>query len=603
VAPSPRRRGRPVWGAFGALAFLVVVGASFTAYRLVLASGDREDSKVPAEANVYAAVFLEPPPGQKLALLNLSKKFPGADTDANRDKKIDEQMDKALKDLGLSFRDDVRPWLGSQISIESQIKSISPGSSANASAPTAILINSKDDKNAQAALDKARDKSKDYDWKKSTHNGVDLWDGRKKPSSDSAPTGSGRAAGTNNSSSAGETAYAIVDHTAVIGDSLSAVETIIDTDQGKHPRLSDSADYKAVLRKLPSQRIVAGYINAPALVKVLKESLGKKPAAASGISADLPQKFKDQLDAIQSAGFALTAHSDALVLDVVGGLDSSKLDVETKAALSQARHSNAEVKTVPKDAYGALGGSGLKSVSKAIADTTSALPADQKGLLQELQLTDANGPLSHLGPDYAIEVEPTAGSSPGGALLVPTDDEVGTLAWVNKISGVFLGSPTPKRQSFSPTRGIPPVPLTDSRAPDSQPWLSHETYREATINVIKIPNTDTLSPAYTVTAGTLIVASSPDEIKTLINVRGGSPNVTSSANWKAATADSPQLGAAFLYLNLETIAPAIEQALPSQGRASPNSDTAAYLKPLKSFMMSGTADQNGYAERLVLVIK
>lgn len=55
VAPSPRRRRRLVWGAFGALAFLVAVGATFTAYRLVLASGDREDSKVPAEANVYAA--------------------------------------------------------------------------------------------------------------------------------------------------------------------------------------------------------------------------------------------------------------------------------------------------------------------------------------------------------------------------------------------------------------------------------------------------------------------------------------------------------------------------------------------------------------------
>ena len=638
------------------------MGGALAAYQLVLASADREVGKVPDDATVYVTVFIDPPLTQKLALVNLAKKFPQGETEQSRDDRINQEMDKALKDSGLSFKDDVRPWLGSQVSFEARVDSLN-----GSSGPGAFLIASKDDKKALAALDKAREHDKNYDWSKQGHNGVDIWVGKRKStgscgsgSSSGGSFGGGSSGGgssTSGSSTSGsstystcssssgdpETAYAVSDGTAVLGYSQTAVELVIDTAQGKHGRLSDSNDYKNVQKRLTSDRVVAGYINLPTLAARLKTESG----------SSLPDEAKSQLDALRPLGFTVSARDNALVADVAGDLDASKLDAETRAALTAGRHQNAMLGNLPKDAYGAYGGTGLRQLAKQVANLGSSLPSGTRDKLKALGLDDPNGPASHLGPDYAIDVGPGAnGDLRGVGLVVSTDDEVGTAQFLDRLLTMWYSpsssstgtvtitpgaassgtpssppagdvikpqvvhptpstrvSPTPRVTAtprVTPPSGVSPKPpvLPSPTFPTfpTTPTTSDQQYRGVTIKTFSAPFSDTLGPAYAVASGTAMLATDTDEVMRLIDKQGSGDNITASEAWKAAAADSPDLGATFLFANFDLIRPAVEKRVSSGDRSGYDQDVAPWLKPLKALMASGRSDAGGYSAHLVLVV-
>ncbi|MEA2647548.1 MAG: hypothetical protein QOE92_2631 [Chloroflexota bacterium] len=650
AAPAPPRRRRGLaWGLIGFLGLIAVVGGLFAAYQLVLASGDREVSKVPDDATVYVAVFIDPPLLQKAALLNIVKKFPKGDTEQGRDEKLNEQMDKAFKDTGLSFKDDIKPWLGGQVSFEAKVDSLANGTTG----PAAFLVASKDDKLAAATLDKAREHSKDYEWTKTTHDGVDVWVGKRKPPVPSSGSSGGTttcngssctttfgptSAGSTTSDSTQaviENAYAVVDGTVVLGSSQVAVEAVIDTAHGKHGRLSDSEDYKNVEKKLTTNRLVSGYINFPRLAEKLKNGSG---------TDGLPDSVKNQLDAVRPLGFTIAAKDDTLVAQVAGDLDSSKLDEETRQALTGSRHTNAMLGSLPADAFGAFGGTGIKKISKQLADSSGAFPPDFRDTLDRLGLSDPNGPLSHLGPDYAVSID-DGKQGPYFGLVTSTDDEVGTTQLLDKLAelmtsksngfGSASGSasggatlqvtpsspiavppavkPTP---SVKPTPGVraaprpSPPPSPQFIFPSPYPLVpagTAEQYKSVTIKTLTpsyaIPDHESSTPAYAVVSGEAIVGSAVEEVKKLIDAQDGGSNITGTDAWKRGAAASPDLGATFFFLNFDTIRPAIERSISSEDRDNYDRDTAPYLKPLKALMASGKSDANGYTEQVVLVFQ
>src|SRR5439155_1649332 len=97
---------------------LVVVGAAAAAALvLVLTPRTSVEKMVPATVDVYAVANLDPSLSQKVNLLRAVHRFP----DTSTDQKLGEQLDKALKDSGITFSGDIQPWLGAQVGLAVRI--------------------------------------------------------------------------------------------------------------------------------------------------------------------------------------------------------------------------------------------------------------------------------------------------------------------------------------------------------------------------------------------------------------------------------------------------------------------------------------------------
>src|SRR3954447_15702834 len=101
---------------------------------------------VPRDALAYASLSVDPSDAQKNNVNDILAKFPKASR-KTFDAYKDDLITRAVKELGLDYERDVKPWLGSELSLAVL---------AGTGKPNIVgFIKSKDDSQAKAALDKA----------------------------------------------------------------------------------------------------------------------------------------------------------------------------------------------------------------------------------------------------------------------------------------------------------------------------------------------------------------------------------------------------------------------------------------------------------------
>src|SRR3989442_3188286 len=204
---------------------LVVVGAAAAAALvLVLTPRTSVEKMVPATVDVYAVANLDPSVSQKMNLLRAVHRFP----DTSTDQKLGEQLDKALKDSGITFSGDIQPWLGAQVGLAVRIPQ------GNADPPVALFAVSKDDAKAGAALTKLRagSQGKKYLWRDTTYGGITITVGS--PTTSPKPTVGGLKAG----------AHAIVDPVVVLPRSEGLIRGVTDPPQGRSAPPGVSEEHK-----------------------------------------------------------------------------------------------------------------------------------------------------------------------------------------------------------------------------------------------------------------------------------------------------------------------------------------------------------------------
>jgi len=141
------------------VAVLLVITGVGTA--LVLRASNSEqsvDKFIPDAVAAYVKVSLHPSVQQQQALQDLLSRFPSS-VRGNVGSRIDDILESGLKDIGLSYKADVKPWVGGQIALAV----LAPGgatSDAPSSIPNVIgVIPVKDVSAAQTALTKIKAKN------------------------------------------------------------------------------------------------------------------------------------------------------------------------------------------------------------------------------------------------------------------------------------------------------------------------------------------------------------------------------------------------------------------------------------------------------------
>lgn len=545
-AAPPRRLGTRILALTVAGVAVAGVGVAVWAMLALRGTSDIVMEMVPEDASVYATAYLDPAAGQKLNLRSMLQKFPDLRDTDELDRRIDELLDEALANSGLTSKD-VRPWLGSQLALAMWIRGIGEPD-------VAFYIASKDDAAAQTALTKARSRAaaEGMRWTDREHLGVRI---------SSGSGGSGFWAE--------DFAYAVVDGTVLLSNDAGVLERVIDTARGAGPALGSSQKFTETLSSLAEERLGLLYVDIGLIVdEVLPQS---------GIDAsDLPLGF-GSLEALGSFGMVVRAEEDGVLADVSVTIDPSKLSEQERRAFTAEPHENEVLSFTPEDAYGVLAASNIDAGMQQLVDAGKEDPIVD-AFLTELGVPEA---VAALSGDTGIEVSPgSVGAIPAGALLLGTDDEPAMQRFLDDLAQYaqeFLASDPSFDGGF-------------------QFGPEEEEYEGVTITSYPIPDLSLVgvTPAYAVTDGMAIVASSPEEIKDLIDARTGGGNITASDRFQQALGHAEVENTAIYYVDIEAVTNAVRDALPPEEQASFDADVGPNLEALKAFIFttSGTAERS-----------
>jgi hypothetical protein len=550
LTPTPRswfaRYRLIVFSGAGALAVFAIAVAAV----LLLAQPNPSIEKmVPASHDVLVIANLNPSLAQKVNLLRAVHSFPDTTTDAA----ISTKLDQAFKDAGLSFTNDVQPWLGGEVGVSGVMNFDNGGDS-----PFALFATSRDDAKAKAALATFRSGSvgKKYSWHDETYGGISI------------------ASGTPTTTSAKPVAYGYVDHVVVVATSATMIHEIIDTDQGRSPRLVDSSDFKATMTLLPSDRVGMGYIAGKSLVAGVKKQMTKPSTLGLPVL-----KTMDDLNALQGIGGALSATGTGVAFDLAVKLDAGKLSPATRQAFAATGHPDAVLRWVPKSSDGFLAIANVDESIKTLLDQYGT-DATVKAGTDAVGLTGPTGILPHLTGDLGLEVELGNNSIPAGAILIGTNNPAAMNAFFGKL--VALVAETSQQ---NPGAGIT---RTSYRGTVITSWTSP--------SLTGVPG---LTPSYAALDGMGILASSQAEVKALIDAHASGSNITADPTYQAASAASLSRPAGIMYVNVARVVDALEK-LPTGSAMDPKA--VGYLAPLKAFILTSTSQTGGALERFFVAI-
>lgn len=548
-----------------AIALVMVLGGGSFALVALRGSGDVLTNIAPADTDVYATISLDPALRQKLNLRGLVNKFPALGSDGQITQQINKLLDQAFQGSGLMFPKDVRPWLGSQVAVVE--RSVSQPQ-------VAVLVASKDDGAAEAAVDKARTGSagRSFTWTRSSRGGVDMWAGIPKTSSDDP------------------VAYALVEHAVVVSNSATLVRDIIDVAQVKVPALDTSADYTKAMAGLPSERLGVVYVHFPPLIQQLKKAL----EATGDDFTNTPTVF-GQLDAYRGMAVVISAQSNGVAADVSIALDPSKFTSQQRAALQDQEKGDALFPWIPREAFGAMLFNGLKETTQAQLDQLLKADPSAKKTLDDLGVTGTDGVLAHLTGPAGFEVGPSSGGLPvGGAILLGTNDPAGMKRFLQNAGD----------QLASSVDSSPSGPGDSDQAVGK--W-QQETYRGVGISFMSESALaeQGVQPAYAVTGGVAILATSPEEIHRILDAHSASATkgIQAAANFKEAVPHAGEGGSALFYVDVEAVVGVVRGAMGPEAQQAFDRDTAPNLRPVKAFVFSQSTTADHVSMRIFLLIR
>ncbi len=516
----------------GGIAVLVagVVAAAVLAFGFIRGSADTIVSFAPSDTAVYANVDLVPSGGQQLALNGILGRFPGLSA-ASRDATFNQWLDSGLRSSGLSHAD-VRSWLGSQLSLIVL-------RSADGAVPAEVSV--------LASTSEAAAQSTFAKFKSGPLGKAQRW---------TAATYDGATVDVGEDSSGGTSVWAVTQNTVIAGTSEAAVDEVIDTSQGKHARLSSTSDYTAVQARVPSDRVAFLYLDVPRLRALVPS------ADAAAISS--------ALGGYEGIGEAVVASSSGITVSGTVDFDRSKLSAAARASLGVAAHTNGALAFFPERAFGFITVVGLPQMLKSLTSLAgTGLGASGSQALDQLGITGPDGVLSHLTGDAGIEVEQLPGAQvPSGALVMATDSSAAVRDFLDQLATTVC--------SGSQDCG--------SSAPTQQ------TYQGVTISSITINGVDgsELSPSWAVDKGWAIVASTPAEVRAVIDAKQGT-SIAASPEYQAVAGKVGTNNDGMFYLNVKSLVAAVRAVLPADVQATFDQQVAPYLTPVQAIGSSSTS--------------
>ena len=568
--------------------FVLVAGlalGAITTFRLLRSSADVLSTMVPATSAAYATVYLQPSGSQELALSELIARFPALSSPSQRSQGAKRLMTGILAGTGLSAAD-VVPWLGPQLGVS--VSSEAPSGSTAPFSAYALYVSTTSTSQTQAALRRYRAHMTSsggaaHRFSTRDYHGVSVTTVADNPEGvvqgiscglagggNGAPCPASPAPGaTPTSSWQTQFAYAVVQGVLVMAGSPAYLEQIIDTQQGRDPAIAANADYQRVLGQLPSDRLGLLFLDYPSLLHLLGAELRGSASAPA----------RDALAALRPyRGFGVSAEavSGGLAVDATLDLDPAQLTADERALLSVPPDHSTAAGMTPAGAVAFYGFAGTQYVVRELVDS---LEGTSSGVAGRLGQSGLGTFLGYLDGDLGVELD-DANGSPAGGLIVGTTHPAATLAFLNSA----LPSLVDSLGAAGPTCAA--TPPASAASCSAQPVPAVSTYRGVSISEIPLPRTG-VTLAWTVMHGEAVLATSPAEVRAIIDARDGAPSLAGSPGYAGTAGRRPATATG--YVSMPALLTLIRASLPPGSRRSFDQNVLPNLRPISSISLTDTA--------------
>lgn len=222
-----------------------------------------------------------------------------------------------------------------------------------------------------------------------------------------------------------------------MASSDTLIKEMIDRAKGKsdQPSLADSARFKRITGELPSEAVVTMYITPAGIFDAFLEDS----------AFELPEESTKDLKAFEAVAMAGILQPDGIQLDMVVTYDVEKMSERMKASLEQPASPNTILNDVPAEALFVYNANNLNNVwqqTKQGFESNPDFGETMQDMEEELGFSLEEDIFSWMTGEFAVvllEVAPPDEYSPplGGYALIGTDDVDNARSHVDKVIGTF----------------------------------------------------------------------------------------------------------------------------------------------------------------------
>lgn len=322
-APSPERKLPIVpiliGAGLGLLALLIAGG--LLVYSLATRRPNAIPQLLPADTQLYVA--FTPNLNDVPNLERLRRAFPTPD-DAPVDDSFNQQLEQQL---GVRFEADIAPWIGAEAAFAvSNIPFANLAGAADladidlpSATDAAVILASRDDRAAQAFLDKQRAhrEGQGQQFTSSTAGGVTI-----------------------SSQEGGEqtplAAFAIVRGHVVFATSADLIAAMAERDPNGEGTLERNPRFQEVRAALPESRLAYLFLDSAPLVEAVETSLSTLEETAPELQPRLDEQMA-AVRALNGMGLSLAAEPDGFAVDAVASVNRAQLPADTLRELDEYR--------------------------------------------------------------------------------------------------------------------------------------------------------------------------------------------------------------------------------------------------------------------------
>lgn len=458
-------------------------------------------------------------------------------------------LDEALAESGISFEQDIRPWLGNEVALGvTNAAALGPstlleGISAqeNPEAGFVLAVATRDTKASDAFLAKLRGQFEEqgYTVEKKEFGGVSF-SVRQPRSRYESPAFFGTLQGF-----------------VVVASDEKIVQGMVDVTQGRAAPLARSQAFQEVMAALPGN--AAAYF-------VLTDLQGFLAEEANGLLSYLSGTASWQMEAYKSAGAAVILGEEGVQVEIVATFDPSALSAEELAGLQGARGQDRILRRVPNGAVFFSSGNDLAGRWRTFI---AGLKAN----------TDAQEQLDELGDELGLPIDEELLSWADGEYVLALVESQDALLGP-RLGAFALLEVSDRAQAENLVDRLTEA-LSEIQGAGFQPG----EVGGVTLQLLRVPDMDKIILGYGFDgAGNFLLGFSEDALRD--GLGQDIQSITEDGYFQRVQAHLPA-GGGYTYLNVERFWQMIYDSMDTYAQEEFDTSTRPYLEPIKAAGWAG----------------
>lgn len=319
------------------------------------------------------------------------------------EKAIDDLVELIEDEFDVSYKDDIKPWLGPEVAIAiGNMEDVFEGKE-----PVLIIAAAtRDTKASDAFLEKVLDYLDDqgYDVDTETYKGVDYYVQKVEQEWETPLI------------------FGTVKKFVILTMDKDVMEEVIDVAKGDSDSLAKNERYTELVDALPGDAVANMFLDIEGLAEAGRKSL-------EGEGLEVPRETTDQLEALQAFGLAVSLDKEGVQVDFAVTFDPDALSPDVLENLGSKASPSRILKRIPDDTLGFISGQNLAAAWKSAFATLMDIPdaEEQIGDLgDQLDLKLDEELLDWLSGEFAITVFRAKGVEDipiGGFAVFEVDDQ------------------------------------------------------------------------------------------------------------------------------------------------------------------------------------